>query len=414
MRTPSERTLLLLVGAVQFVNILDFMMVMPLGPDFALALDIPTSRLGLLGGSYTASAAIAGMAGSTFLDRFDRRTALAVAMLGLVLGTLAGGFAWDLPSLLATRIIAGAFGGPATSIALSIVADVVPPERRGKAIGAVMGAFSAASVLGVPAGLELARLGGWQLPFFAVGGLGLVIAALAIFLMPKMTKHLEVSEEQPARRDEGQLRSALELLLRPAVIFSLAGTWTVMMASFLVVPNLSTYLQYNAGYPREGLGLLYLVGGVISFGVMRVVGTLVDRFGSARVAAGGTAIFIADLALGFLGPAPLIPVMVIFVGFMIAGAVRGVANNTLSTRVPAPHERARFMSTQSAVQHLAAAAGSVLSSQMLHELPDHRLAGMPLVAALSIGLAVCLPFLLAAVSAQLRRREAPVIAPATQ
>jgi hypothetical protein len=37
-----------------FVNVLDFMMVMPLGPDFAAALDIPTSHLGYIGGSYTA------------------------------------------------------------------------------------------------------------------------------------------------------------------------------------------------------------------------------------------------------------------------------------------------------------------------------------------------------------------------
>jgi len=42
----------------------------------------------------------------------------------------------------------------------------------------VMGAFSIASILGVPAGLELARRGGWRLPFIAVGVLG---AAASIF-----------------------------------------------------------------------------------------------------------------------------------------------------------------------------------------------------------------------------------------
>ena len=79
-------------------------------------------------------------------------------------------------------MLAGAFGGPATSLALSIVADCVPPERRGRAMGAVMSAFSVASILGIPAALELARQGGWRLPFFVVGGMGLVIMAAAIAL----------------------------------------------------------------------------------------------------------------------------------------------------------------------------------------------------------------------------------------
>lgn len=76
-RAISERSLLFLIGAVQFVNILDFMMVMPLGPDFARDLGIPTSQLGLIGGSYTAAAAVTGLLGAFFLDRFDRRSALA-------------------------------------------------------------------------------------------------------------------------------------------------------------------------------------------------------------------------------------------------------------------------------------------------------------------------------------------------
>ena len=55
----SERAIIAVVGAVQFVNILDFMMVMPLGPDFAKSLSIPESHLGYIGGAYTASASVA-------------------------------------------------------------------------------------------------------------------------------------------------------------------------------------------------------------------------------------------------------------------------------------------------------------------------------------------------------------------
>ena len=392
----SERTILVLVGAVHFVNLLDFMMVMPLGPDFAAGLGIPTSRLGLIGGSYTAAAAIAGMIGSLFLDRFDRRSALAVAMLGLVLGTAAGGVCTGLGTLMAARVVAGCFGGPASSLALSIVADVVPAERRGKAMGAVMGAFAVASVLGVPAGLELARRGGWRVPFFAVAGLGLVVAASALFVMPKLRLHLAAGRPERQR--------ARDLLGNPLALLTLGATASVMMASFAIVPNLSAYLQFNAGYPRDRLGLLYLVGGVVSFVVLRLIGSLVDRFGATTLSAFGTAAFLAVLAVGFLPSVPAVPVMALFVGFMVSTSFRNVPLNTVSSKVPAPAERAGFMSVQSAVQHLAAASGAITGSQLLRELPDKKLEGMRGVAGLSMALAAALPLLLWRIEARLARR----------
>ena len=180
-----------LVAMVQLVNVLDFVMVMPLGRDFARALAIDESRLGLIGGSYTLAAAIAGLVGSRFLDRFDRRRALTVAMLGLVTATAAGGLARDLPSLMAARILAGAFGGPATSLSMAIVADVVPPARRGAAMGIVMSAFSVASVVGVPLGLYAAQLGSWRTPFFALAVIGLGVTGFAARALPPLRRHLE-------------------------------------------------------------------------------------------------------------------------------------------------------------------------------------------------------------------------------
>jgi predicted MFS family arabinose efflux permease len=395
MRARSERTLLFLVGAVQFVNILDFMMVMPLGPDFAAGLGIPTSRLGLVGGAYTFAAAVAGVAGTRFLDRFDRRTALGAAMLGLVLATFTGGLATGLATMLAARLLAGLFGGPATSLALSIVADQVPPERRGKALGSVMSAFSVASVLGVPAGLELARLGGWRLPFFAVAGLGLALAGSSLALMPPMRGHLEHAAGPPP-----------PLLRRPLALLALTGSATGFMASFAIVPNIAAHLQLNLGYPRARLGLLYMAGGAVTFGTMRLAGHLVDRAGAPAVAAAATALFLSVLAIGFAFPPAGLPILPVFVAFMVANSTRNIALNTLSTRVPEPAERARFMSALSAVQHLSAAAGAALSSQLLRE-SEGRLHGMTRLAALSGALSLALPFVAAALASGLRRRRGP-------
>ncbi|HSP20152.1 MAG TPA: MFS transporter, partial [Myxococcaceae bacterium] len=374
-----------LIGAVQFINIWDFVMVMPLGPDFATALGIPISRLGLVGGAYTAAAAVAGVAGSTFLDRFDRRPALAAAMTGLVLGTLAGGLAWNFESLLAARLLAGAFGGPATSLSLSIIADTVPPERRGKAMGAVMGAFSVASVIGVPLSLQLSLWGGWRLPFIVVGALGLAVTAGVAASLPTLRAHL-------ARRAQGIV--PVQRLFRPLVLTSYAMTATTMAAGFLVLPNISAYVQANLGLPRIQLQWVYGIGGVVSFVTLRVVGRLVDRFGSFRVGSVAALLLAAAFHLLFVDVPRGVPVTLLAILLFFALAARNVSYNTLCSKVPEPVERARFMSFQSAVQHVASALGAGLSSQVLFVQSDGSLGNVPTLGRMAIALTLLLPFLL--------------------
>ena len=401
----SERAIVFCVGAVQFVNILDFMIVMPLGPDFAAGLGIPLSQLGYVGGAYTAAASISGLAGAFFLDRFDRRKALSVAMLGLVLGTLAGAFATGLGTLMLARIVAGAFGGPATSLSYSIIADVIPAERRGRAMGAVMGAFSIASILGVPAGLELAQRGGWKLPFIAVALIGAVLGTYAHAVLPPMFGHLALARKRPFGRD-------LLELLRTDTVLSLVTTSLVMAASFVIVPNISPYLQYNLHYPRSRLGLLYFVGGAVSFAAMRGVGLLVDRFGSARVGTFGSLFVSLVIYLGFATEQPAVPVMVIFVGFMLGMAFRSVAYNTLTTKVPRPPERARFSSIQSSVQHLASALGAFAAAHYLTVGPDRMLIGVQTMAFASIALGFAvIPFFWIVEARVMRASAVPVFPP---
>jgi predicted MFS family arabinose efflux permease len=391
----SERLIIFLIGAIQFVNVLDFVMVMPLGPDFAAALGISTSRIGIVGGSYTAAAAVAGVVGSLFLDKFDRRPALAVAMLGLVLGTALGGFATGLPSLLFARVVAGSFGGPATSLSLAVIADAIPPARRGKAMGAVMGAFSVASVLGVPAGLELARHFSWRAPFFAVAGLGLLLAMTATFFMPSMREHLKVP-----RRKGPPVK-----LLDSVTALSLLNTALIMSGVFAVVPNISTFVQHNMGYPRDKIGLLYLVGGVASFVAMRLVGVLVDRFGATPMIVLGTLFHVVALVAAFIEPMRWLPVLFIFTIYMLSGSVRMVPMQALASRVPRPEQRARYMSAQSAVQHAASALGAMLASLVLVAAPDGSLQGMSQVAWAALVVACLVPIGAGLLEKRVRARE---------
>ena len=400
MLSVSERRVVFLVGAVQFINVLDFTMVMPLGPDFARALHIPMSDLGKVVAGYGQAAAVAGFFGSFFLDRFDRRKALAIAMLGLVCGTLAGGLAHGLPSLTWARVIAGAFGGPATSLSYAIIADVIPPARRGKAMGAVMGAFSVAQVLGVPAALVVSDRFGWRVPFYSVAILGGAVALAAVFLLPSLTLHRERGTDEP-------VATMGELLARPTVLLSFSMTATLMTAGFLVIPNLAAYAQYNLHYPRSQYQYLLAVGGCASFITLRLFGRLTDRIGSFRAGSIGVAMSLVVMWILLVRPPDPAPVMLLYVAFLIALGARNVAYNALTTKVPRPYERARFLSLQSTVYHATSGAAAWLSTSFLRQLPDGRLEGVPRLALMSMALSAILPLLMWLVERRVARESVP-------
>jgi predicted MFS family arabinose efflux permease len=398
-RPVSERAIVFLIGAVQFVNILDFVMMMPLGPFLEEGLKIDPAHIGYVTGSYTAAASVAGLVGGSFLDRFDRRKALAITMLGLVLSTAAGGLATGMTTLMLTRVCAGLFGGPATSLAMAIIADLIPVERRGKAMGAVMGAFSVSQVVGLPLSLQVANMAGWRAPFVGVAAMGLLVVFGAIFYLPPVRGHLEPGKSRA--RPVG----IWELLSRGDVQLSYLMSAFVLMSSFIVIPNIPTYVVNNLGYPRAELWNLYLAGGVTSFITLRLAGPRVDRYGAFPVGTVGALLGVVLTYVGFINYPEGFPVYGLFVGFMIAMGMRNVSYNTLTSRVPENAVRARFLSLQSAIAHMASALGSGLIAPLfLTSLPDGRLRGIEHAAWSSILLALAVPPMLFIVERRVRAR----------
>jgi predicted MFS family arabinose efflux permease len=378
--SPSEKRILVLLAAVQFVNILDFMMVMPLGPDLGKALGISIDHLGWIGGSYTFAAFLSGIFGSFYLDRMKRKSALLIHLTGLSLATLAATFSTDLWTLLIARVLAGLFGGPTTSTQLAILSDVIPAERRGRALGLVMGAFSLASILGVPVGLELARIGGWQFPFWIVGSLAGLTVVLCWVFLPKV-EH----ERAPGSQDGDSIFKlgtvTISLFLASCAIF----------ASFLLIPNLSGFLQFNVGFPREQLGILYFSGGILSLFSTRLGGIWNDRVGSATPLFVSTSIFTFLLIAGMLVQKPWLHPIPWFALLMLANSLRWISISTLTSKVPPARWRARYMSLLSAAQHLASSLGAFCSTQFLVAVEGGRLEGIPRLAAVSLGVSLLIP-----------------------
>src|SRR5690606_36574084 len=125
-KVKNERILLLLLAAGMVTHIMDFMIVMTLGPNLMEIFKITPRQFSLLVASYTITAGVFGFLMSFWIDRYDRKKSFLFVYMGFSLGTLACAFAPSYGVLLFTRSLTGAFGGVIGALALSIVSDAIP------------------------------------------------------------------------------------------------------------------------------------------------------------------------------------------------------------------------------------------------------------------------------------------------
>ena len=183
-KTFENRTLILYTLAlVNFIHIIDSMLIMPLGDIFIEEFSIGSAEYSFLVSAYALSAFFSSLIGVFYLDRFDRKTALLFIYFGFGVGTLACAFADTYLQLVSFRVFTGLFGGMIGAMVLSVVSDLYPFKERGTAMGILFSAFSAASALGVPIGIYLAAKSNWQLPFMVIGISALVICAFYFHLL---------------------------------------------------------------------------------------------------------------------------------------------------------------------------------------------------------------------------------------
>lgn len=361
--TPRrELWLLLTLAGVQFTHILDFMIMMPLGPQLTRIFAITDAQFGLLVSAYTLSAGASGLLASTYIDRFGRKRLLLALYALFGLATLACGLAPTYATLMVARVLAGMFGGVLSALCQTVVADVVPFERRGRAMGIVMTSFSVSTVAGVPLGLVLAEHGGWHMPFFAIAAMCALLLVFAVRTLPTLDAHLAAGQQRTALGGIAEvLRDANH---RWAFVFS----GLLMSTGFTVIPYITIYMQANAGVRTDQVPLIYLCGGVVTLFTARLFGRLTDARGKVRTFR-WLALAVGPCLLGIttVHGVPLwavLTVSTLMFAFMSGRMIPGMA---IITSAANPQLRGTFMtlnaSVQSAAMGVASLVGGVLISR---------------------------------------------------
>jgi len=359
----------MLLAVVQFTNIMDFMVMMPLGPQLMRLMSMTPAQFSHVVSSYTFAAGLSGILSAFFIDRFDRKRALLFVYVGFLLGTLSCALAPGYITLTLARALTGAFGGVLGALTLAILGDLVPIERRGRGMGIIMTSFSLAAVIGVPTGLALANAFSWHAPFFLITGLGLPIWIALGLLIPPLSAHLE------ARTGKERLWGLFENLRRDkAQAFALSLTPTLLLGHFTIVPFMSPYLVSNVGLTEYDLTYTFLLGGAATFFSMPLTGRLADRFGSANIFTLTAALTtIPILTITHLPRTALWPTLIISTIFFVIASARMVPAMTLVTEAVTPRWRGGFMSLNGSFQQLSAGLASFIAGVIITRGSDGQL-----------------------------------------
>lgn len=378
----QQKLLLLILAAVNFTHMVDFVIIMPLGQRLMTEFAISPNQFGHIVSVYGYAAAVASILASFVVDRFDRKRVLATMYAGFAASTLFCGLAWNYETMLLSRGLAGIFGGLAAAAIMAVIGDAFPPRQRGRATGAIMSAFAVASIAGLPIGLAIAGWFGRGAPFVALAGASLFVLTAMILYMPSMRGHI------------GKRRSTLAEFGRVVSErnhwYAFAFTLTLSLGAFTVASFIGPFLIAKNGWNEHyHLAIVYLVAGLVTLVGMNVIGRLSDRLGKRRVFlvfASGS--IIMSLIATNLPAVPLWVAVAVFSAFMLCAAGRMVPAQAMLIGVSAPHNRGAFMSLNTAVQQFGTGLAPMIAGAILGESNAGLLEHYPEVGYVAAGIAV--------------------------
>lgn len=375
--TRNERIILFLLAALNFTQILDFIVMMPLSNYLLPYFQITAFQFSLLVASYSVSAFVSGLIIALFVDRFDRKKSLLFAYVGFLAGTLACGFSYSYEFLLASRTLAGLFGGIIGAQVLSIVADLFSYERRGRAMGAVVSAFAAATIFGIPLSLYLTNIFkfNWHIPFIMIGSIGIVIIPFVIRYIPKMVGHINTSTHTSL------ISSLIKVWRIPQQRSALIFSGLLMIGHFLIIPFINPYVEFNKGFSKKLIPMIYLFGGVASMIGAFVLGRFSDKAGKLPVFQ--WSVFFSLFMVLIVTSLPNVHfsiVILLFSIWFILATSRALMAQAMVTEVVSSEQRGSFMSINGSIQQLgsgiaALLAGTIVVTKRSGQVLNYRYVG---------------------------------------
>lgn len=310
------------------INLIGFGIVLPLLPFFATELGASPLAVGAIIAAYSAMQFVFAPLWGRMSDRYGRRPALIIGLLGTAGSYVVFAMADTVTVLLLSRLVGGVMGAT-IPVAQAYVADRSPRESRARAMGLIGAAFGIGFIIGPAIGGLLSRWG-YALPGLFAAGLSLAAGLVALVFLPESLPP-EKRLVPAAGAQRGGLRAVGEgLAALRRTLTALGGTLAhrgfrgPIGATLLGNTGIAAYttlfplvLYDPIGMSAAEAGGFFAFAGVVTAASQGgIVGPVVERLGERRTAVSGSV--TVALALAILAWAPGVP------GIIVSLALLGV------------------------------------------------------------------------------------------
>lgn len=349
-----------ILALTQFTVVLDFMVMSPLGDLLMKDLQVKPYQFGIVVSSYALAAGLSGFMTAGFADRFDRKRLLVFFYSGFIIGTLCCGLAHTYTQLVLARIFTGIFGGVMSSIAMAIVADLFSLQQRGRVMGFMQMGFGLSQILGIPISLYIASKSNWQMPFYMIVCLSLVMFLTILFGLKPVRAHLDQQTERSA------FKHLLATIKNRNYRIGFMATAFMSLGGYFMMPWGSAFAVNNVGLSQAQLPLLFMVVGISTFMIMPLIGLLADKINKFQLFMGASILMIFSvLVYVHLGQTTLFVLILVNI-FMMGGIMaRMVPSQALTSSVPEIHDRGAFMSINSSLQQIAGGIAAIIGGKIV-------------------------------------------------
>jgi MFS family permease len=369
--------------AANFVDMVGFMIVIPLLPFYALDLNASPVVIGWIISAFPVAQLLSAPAWGRVSDHYGRRPAILIGLTASAVAYVVFGLATSIWLLFVSRIIQG-LGGGTVGVLHAYVADMVGPEQRARALGWVSAATSAGVMVGPALGSFAANLG-QEGPGFVAAGLCLINVFFAWKWLPESRPS---SVRSAATKRPPVWHTAVQVLRHPGrTIPRLIWIYAVGMLAFTSLTAVfSLFFEAEFAITARTIGYFFFYIGALSF-IMRsiVLGPIVERIGEGWAMRLGATAMAIGLVLY-----PLMPNLTVLLLVMplvpIGTALLFPSTTSLMSRYAPEGDLGATMGTAQAFAGLSRVAAPLFATYLFQRLGH----GTPFFAAAAILMLVTL------------------------